>query len=88
VIQAAIGKALLVLEEPIVGAVGDDDSAAGDPAARLGSWAALPRRRRSARHGLRGPAAARFDWGLAALAAGGCRGTRLQAKHGGAAPGM
>ena len=30
-IQAAIGRPLLVLEEPIVGAMGDDDSAAGDP---------------------------------------------------------
>jgi hypothetical protein len=31
VIQAAIGKALLVLEAPMAGAIGDDDSAVHHP---------------------------------------------------------
>jgi hypothetical protein len=49
VIQAATGKAE---EEPIAGAIGDDDSAVHDAGCRLGSWTEPSRRQRSARHAL------------------------------------
>jgi hypothetical protein len=43
VIQAAIGKALLVLDEPICGAIGDDGCAVHDPGRRLGRPSAPPK---------------------------------------------